>query len=151
MVRSAELEGLISIRGDKDVHGSFGKAFLLLLTVPSVPPPEKNSTLADTVLVHVPREFLRSSRSSNSTSASSSDLRRVRSRMSSHSAWIRSSLVRLHCGYTPVRKDLRGSNIIGYTVETSRSHPRHFQPTAIRVRRSILMRGQQRELTVWLR
>ena len=41
LVRSAELEGLICIRGDKDVHGSFGLAFLLFLTVPSVPPPKK--------------------------------------------------------------------------------------------------------------
>ena len=67
LVRSAELEGFISIWGDKDVHGSFGLAFLLLLTAPNVPLPEKNSTLADTVFVHVPGEFIQLSRSSNST------------------------------------------------------------------------------------
>jgi len=33
-VRSAELEGLISIRGDIDVHGTFEIVFFLLLTVP---------------------------------------------------------------------------------------------------------------------
>ena len=42
LARSAEFEGLISIRWDKDVHGSFGLAFLLLLAGPSVPPPKKN-------------------------------------------------------------------------------------------------------------
>ena len=84
--RSAELEGLTSIRGDKDVHGSFGLAFLLLLTVPNVPHHQKTSSLADTVFIHVPREL-----SFNSTSASSSGLRRVKSRISSRSAWIRSS------------------------------------------------------------
>lgn len=36
--RSAKLEGLISIRGDIHVHGTFEIAFLLLLTLPSVPP-----------------------------------------------------------------------------------------------------------------
>jgi len=33
-VRSAELEGLIFIRGDIDVHGTFEIVFVLLLTVP---------------------------------------------------------------------------------------------------------------------
>ena len=77
LVRSAELEGLISIREDKEVHGRFG----LALTVPRVAPPKGTLTLADTPFVHVPHDFVRSFRSYNSTSASSSDLGRVRSRM----------------------------------------------------------------------
>ena len=40
--RFAKLEGSMSIR-EVDVHGTFEIAFLLLLTLPSVPPP-KDST-----------------------------------------------------------------------------------------------------------
>ncbi|KIK02817.1 hypothetical protein K443DRAFT_507914 [Laccaria amethystina LaAM-08-1] len=42
--------------------------------------------------------------------------------------------VRWHCESTLTRKDLRGGNIICYTMVTL-SHPRYFQPKAIRLRR----------------
>ena len=118
LARSAELDGLISIRGAKDVHGSFGLAFLLLLTVPSV---QKTSTPANTVFIRVPREL-----SFNWTSASSSDLRRVKSRISSCSAWIRSS-----------KRSERG-NIIGYVMalsipSTSFPTESHLSPTLVDV------------------
>ncbi|KIJ95044.1 hypothetical protein K443DRAFT_339743 [Laccaria amethystina LaAM-08-1] len=84
----------------------------------SFPSTNKTTTLADAVFVHVPHELWRLSRSSTSISASSSNIRRVRSRTSSRSARIRASLVRSHCESTPAR-NLRGGNIIGYAMVLS--------------------------------
>ena len=59
-----------------------------------------------------------------------------KSRMSSHSAWIRASPGRSHCESTQARRDLRGRNIINYATVTLHSHLRHFQPKATRVQGS---------------
>ena len=68
--------------------------------------------------------------------ASTSELRRVSSRISPRSAEIRASPVHSRCESTPARRDLRGGNTLGYTMATLHSRPRHFQPKAIRVRGS---------------
>ena len=44
--------------------------------------------------------------------------------MSSRSAWIRASSVRSHCESTPAPRNLRGGNIIGYTMVTL--YPTHL-------------------------
>ena len=56
--------------------------------------------------------------------------------MSCRSAWIKASPVRSHCESILARRDLRGSNIIGYTTVTVHSHPHHIQPKVIQVRGS---------------
>ncbi|EDR04626.1 uncharacterized protein LACBIDRAFT_304308 [Laccaria bicolor S238N-H82] len=55
--RSAELEGMISIRGDVDARGTIVIAFLLLLTVPSVPPPKKKPPPSPRLFVHALHEL----------------------------------------------------------------------------------------------
>ena len=72
---TARLDGLTSIRGDVDVRGT--------VKIVSFTTTKRTTTLADTVFVHSPHELCRLSRNSNSISASSSDIRRVRSRTSS--------------------------------------------------------------------
>ena len=131
-MRFTELEALASIRGDVDVRRTIEIVFLALLSRHKI----KTSTIADTVFVHVHHEFVRSSRSCNSISASSLGFRRVRSRMSSRSAWIRASPVRSQCSSTPAQKDLRRGNVMGNTMMTLHSHPCHFQPKAIQVQAS---------------
>ena len=108
---SAGLAGLTSIRGDVDVRGTVKIVFF--------PTTRKTTTLADTIFVHIPHELWRLSSSSNSISASSSDFRKVRSRTSSPSVWIRASPVRSHCESIPARRDLGGGNIIGNAVVLS--------------------------------
>lgn len=64
-VQSAELEELISIRGDIDVHETFEIVFFLLLTVPR---PRKPST-SPRFFVHVPHELWRPSANPRPASA----------------------------------------------------------------------------------
>ena len=78
------------------------------LCIPLVPTTRKTTTLADTIFVHVPHELWQSLRSPNSSSALSSDIRRVRSWTSSRSVWIRASPVCSQCESTPAQRDLRG-------------------------------------------
>ena len=61
------------MREDVDAYGTVKIVFFPLLSHHQ----KKTSTLGEAVFVHVPHEFVRSSRSSNSTSASSSGLRRI--------------------------------------------------------------------------
>ena len=89
-----------------------------IVFLPLLPYHQKNSTIADAVFIHVPRYFVRSLRSSNSIPASNSGLRRVRSWVSSHSAWIRVSAVRSHCESTQTRREFRGNDIIRYMMAT---------------------------------
>ena len=132
-MRSTELEALASIRGHVDVHGTVEIVFFKNLSCPIT---KQKLSHRGHRLRHVPHEFVPSSRSSNSISASTLGLRRVRSRMSSRSAWIRAALVRSQCGSTPARKKSEGGNVMVYTMITLHSHPRHFQPKAIQVRAS---------------
>ena len=98
--RSVEFEGMISMHGDVVVRGTIEIAFLLLLAVPTVPPPEKTSALAVPLrsrslqIVTIVKEL-------RFNISIESGLSRVRSRMSSRSAWMRASPVRSHCESTP--------------------------------------------------
>ena len=120
---SAGLDELTSIRGDVDVRGT-----VKIVSFPTT------TTLDDAIFVHFPHELWRLSRNSNSILASSSDFRRVRSKTSSRSVWIRASQVGSRCESDPARRDLRGGNIIGNAMvrsTPSTSFPTKSHPSPI--------------------